>query len=58
MYSLARLMQLAGLTIPLFAIIAQLSDSITVGQLLGFLIVSIALFTIGYLLQRTSGRGS
>jgi hypothetical protein len=58
MYSLARLLQIAGLTIPLFAIIAQLSNSITAGQMLGFLVVSIALFGIGYLLQRTSGRGS
>ncbi len=56
MYALARLLQIAGLTIPLIAIFAQLSNSITPGKLLGFLVVSIILFSMGYLLQSyTSG---
>ena len=59
MHTLARFLQIAGLTIPLIAIFAQLGDSITAGQMLGFLIVAILLFSMGYLLQRyTSGRGS
>ncbi len=52
MYSIARLLQITGLTIPPLAIVAQLSNSIDARQLLGFLVVSVALFSIGYLLQR------
>jgi hypothetical protein len=52
MYTLARLLQLAGLTIPPLAIIAQLNENITLGKMLGFLVVSVTLFSIGYLLQR------
>lgn len=57
MYALARLFQIAGLTIPLVAIFAQLSGSITPGKMLGFLIVSIILFSMGYLLQSYTGSG-
>jgi hypothetical protein len=57
MYALARLLQIAGLTIPLVAIFAQLSDSITPGKLLGFLVVSVLLFSMGYLLQSYTGGG-
>jgi len=55
MYAVARFLQFLGLTIPPLSIIAQLSDSISLGQMLGFLVVSIGLFCSGYLLQRYSG---
>jgi hypothetical protein len=55
MYSLARLLQMAGLTILPLAILAQLNESITAGQMLGFLVVGALVFTIGYLLQRYTG---
>jgi len=57
MYSVARLLQLIGLTIPLLAVMAQLNQSITAGKMLGFLVVSVLVFSIGYLLQRYSGGG-
>ena len=57
MVALARLIQTAGLIIPPLAIIAQLMEQITLGQMLGFLIVSVGLFTLGYLLQQYSGGG-
>jgi hypothetical protein len=55
MYTIARALQLAGLTIPLLSIIAQLNQQITLGQMLGFLAVSMGVFAVGYLLQRYSG---
>ena len=59
MYALARFLQVAGLIIPLIAVFAQLGNRITPGQLLGFLVVAILLFSIGQLLQRySSGGGS
>lgn len=57
MYGVARFLQFAGLTIPLLAIVAQLMDRITLAQMLGFLVVSMAVFSIGHLLQRYSGGG-
>jgi hypothetical protein len=54
MYTLARFLQVAGLTIPLLAIVAQLMERITLVQMLGFLVVSLAVFYIGNLLQRNS----
>lgn len=57
MYSVARLLQMIGLTIPPLAIIAQLTGNIDLKQMLGFLVASVAVFTIGYLLQRYSGGG-
>ena len=57
MASLARLLQLAGLIVPPMAIIAELNHSISLGQMLGFLVVSICVFSLGHLLQRyASGR--
>lgn len=57
MQSIARLLQFAGLTIPPITIFAQLSNNITASQMLGFLIVSVCLFSLGYFLQRgTSGQ--
>jgi hypothetical protein len=57
MQSVARLLQLVGLTIPPLAIIAQLTGSIDLKQMLGFLVASVAVFSIGYLMQRYSGGG-
>ncbi len=57
MYSIARLLQILGLVIPPCAIIAELSQSISTGQMLGFLVASVCLFYIGNLLQRYSGGG-
>jgi hypothetical protein len=57
MYSLARLLQILGLAIPPLAIFAQLAQSISTGQMLGFLAVAVCIFYIGNLLQRYSGGG-
>jgi hypothetical protein len=57
MLAIARLLQLIGLTIPPLAIIAQLMNSIDLKQMLGFLVASVAVFTIGHLMQRYSGSG-
>ncbi len=56
MRGLARLLQLVGLTIPPLAMIAQLGERITAGQMLQFLVVAVALFGIGYMLQQYGGR--
>lgn len=56
MYVLGRLLQLAGLVILPLAIMAQLSGSITLGQMLQFLVAGICVFSIGYLLQTYSGK--
>jgi hypothetical protein len=37
------------------AIIAELNHSISLGQMLGFLVVSICVFSLGHLLQRYAG---
>jgi len=58
MYTIARILQIIGLVIPLLAIMAQLSESITLGQMLQFLVVSICVFLIGQILQRYTGRPS
>lgn len=58
MFAIARLMQLGGLTIPPLAIIAELSHTITQGQMLMFLVASVCLFSIGYLLQQYTSGGS
>jgi len=58
MYTVARMLQLAGLTIPPLAIIAQLNERITLTQMLGFLVVAMGVFGIGYLLQRYSAGGN
>lgn len=57
MYTLARILQLAGLTIPLLAIVAQLNERISLRQMLGFLVVAMGVFGMGHLLQRYSGGG-
>jgi hypothetical protein len=58
MHAVARFLQMLGLTIPPLAIIAQLGEHISAGQMLQFLVVSVCLFTTGYLLQTyRGGRG-
>jgi len=52
------MLQLVGLVIPPLAIVAQLSNSISLGQMLQFLFVSVCVFLMGYLLQRYSGGAS
>ena len=55
MQAVARMLQAVGLAIPPLAIIAQLLERISVGQMLQFLVVSVALFCVGYLLQQFRG---
>ena len=55
MHTLARLLQLAGLAIPPLAMGAQLSETISTGRMLQFLMVAIGLFVLGYTIQRHSG---
>lgn len=51
MQTAARLLQLAGLTIPVLAMVAQLMNRIRAGQMLQFLVVAVCLFGAGYILQ-------
>lgn len=51
MASIARLLQLAGLTVPPLAIFAELNHAISLGQMLKFLVASICMFSIGYLMR-------
>jgi uncharacterized membrane protein YcjF (UPF0283 family) len=55
MFKFGRLMQLVALVILPLAMLSQLSGSITLGQMLQFLLVGVGIFTLGYLLQRYSG---
>ena len=55
MHSIARLLQLAGLTIPPLAMVAQLNQSISTGRMLQFLVMAVGLFLLGYTIQRHSG---
>jgi hypothetical protein len=55
MYTVGRFLQLLGLTIPPLAIVAELNNS-NPGLMLKFLVVAVGIFTLGYLLQRYSGR--
>jgi len=57
MHSLARMLQLAGLTIPLLAMVAQLGNHISAGRMLQFLVFSVCVFIAGYLLQSYRGAG-
>jgi hypothetical protein len=57
MYTIARFLQIVGLSIPMLAIVAQLMERITLGQMLGFLVAAMAFFGIGHLMQRYSGGG-
>lgn len=55
MVTVARFLQIVGLTIPLLAIVAQLNDAIKANTMLGFLVVAVLVFSIGHLLQRYTG---
>jgi hypothetical protein len=58
MFAVGRFLQLVGLVIPPLAIMAQLGESITLAQMLEFLLVAVGVFLMGYLLQRYSGGDS
>jgi hypothetical protein len=58
MFKLGRVMQFVALVILPLAMLSQLSGSITLGQMLQFLLVGVGIFTLGYLLQRYSGGSS
>jgi hypothetical protein len=55
MHTLSRLLQLAGLVIPPMAMAAQLSERISTGRMLQFLMMAMGLFLLGYTMQRYSG---
>ena len=57
MHTLARLLQMAGLAIPPLAMGAQLSETISTGRMLQFLMMAIGMFILGHTLQRYSGGG-
>jgi hypothetical protein len=57
MQAAGRFLQFLGLAIPPLAVVAQLMARISVGQMLQFLVVSVALFCAGYLLQQYRGTG-
>jgi hypothetical protein len=54
MQSLARFLQFVGLAIPPLAMIAQLSNNISAGKMLQFLLVAVGVFVLGYTLQHYS----
>ncbi len=54
MHTVARLLQLAGLAIPPLAMGAQLSENISTGRMLQFLLMAVGLFILGHTLQRFS----
>ena len=54
MHTIARGLQMLGLAVPPLAMMLQLQERITAGQMLQFLVASILLFSVGYLLQRIS----
>jgi hypothetical protein len=47
MRALGKIMQIAGLVIPPLSIVAQLNESISLGQMLFFLVAAASLFWIG-----------
>ncbi len=57
MHTLARMLQLVGLTIPPLAIFSQLADPdhFGTGEMLKFLLMAVGVFLLGYLLQRFGG---
>ena len=59
MYTLARTLQIIGLTIPPLAIMTQLTDpdNFGTGEMLKFLLMAVGIFLLGYLLQRFGGSG-
>lgn len=55
MYTIARFLQLVGLTIPPLAMVAQLNGDISTGPMLKFLFLAVGIFVLGYFMQRYSG---
>ncbi len=55
MRSLGKMLQIIGLAIPPLAMVAQLGQRISAGQMLQFLVASVVAFGIGYLLQQYGG---
>jgi hypothetical protein len=51
MAQLGKLLQFAGLTVPPLAILAQLNESISLGQMLVFLVAAVSMFGIGRILE-------
>ena len=51
MRGVAKFMQLVGLTAPPLAIVLQLSESISLGQMLTILVASVCLFWIGRIME-------
>ena len=51
MRPIARLLQVAGLTIPFLAIILELSHTISLGQMLVMLVAAVCCFWIGRILE-------
>jgi hypothetical protein len=57
MYPIARLLQVVGLTILPLAMVAQLSNRITAGEMLKAMLYGLGVFMVGYLLQSYRGAG-
>ena len=55
MHTFSRFLQLLGMAIAPLAMVAQLNQRISVGQMLQFLLVSVGIFLVGYTLQQHSG---
>ena len=55
MLTIARLLQMLGLAIAPLAMVAQLGEQISVGDMLKFLFMAVGVFLLGYTLQRYSG---
>lgn len=55
MHTFSRFLQLLGMAIAPLAMVAQLNESISVGQMLQFLLLSVGVFVVGYTLQRYGG---
>jgi len=51
MQGIGRVMQRIGLFVPLLAIVLQLAESVTLGQMLAMLGMSICLFWIGRIVE-------
>lgn len=51
MKRIGQLLQQAGLVVPPLSIVAQLSDAISLGQMLMFLVASVSAFLIGRILE-------
>ena len=55
MRSFGRALQLLGLAVPPLAIVLQLAESITLGQMLTMLVASVSLFLIGRIVEGFAG---